>query len=163
MSQRLFYTDPDLDRRPLGHLHPDGDYEPDEPGRRPCAEAEANLIGSRCDPDDDTLHMPVIDIDLVPAWLATARLVAAWHWLELHQVDELNLDAIRVVPSSTPGHCHIYLDQVLDWATYADLLGELEDRGVIEPGYYRAAIRRCQTFVRKPGVLKPAAPAEATA
>lgn len=62
----------------------------------------------------------------------------------------------RLIPSSTPGHFHLYLDDLrLTWDEYQELLLVLAKLGVIEPGYAAASIDRRQTMVRKPGVTKP--------
>ncbi len=161
MPERLFYRYPALDA-PKVEVHPDAeltDYDPNEPAREPCAEPEANLVGSRCDPDDPERHMPVFDVDTMPSWLAVGHLVDCWHRLELENVTDLEVNQhIRVMPSSTDGHSHVYVDVELPWDAYVVLLEDLEERQVIESGYFRASVSRQQTFVRKPGVRKPRAP-----
>lgn len=87
--------------------------------------ADANLVSSRLDPEGK-LHMPVLDLDF-PASL---------------------------VPSSTPGHFHLYIDKEMDWKTYERLLKALSDAGVIERGYYKASKARKATYVRIPGHTK---------
>lgn len=71
-------------------------------------------------------HRPVLDIDL-PA---------------------------QLIPSSTPGHFHLYIDKPMSWATYVCLLRALEEAGIIEPGYTRASERRGYSAVRMPWVRK---------
>lgn len=109
-----------------------GDFETrfKETGRYEVAdESKANLIGSQL--WRTNYHAPVLDLDF-PA---------------------------RLVPSTTEGHFHLYLDKPLDWRTYEKLLRALGDAGILEPGYVAASIRRKQTFVRKPGTIKgPDAP-----
>lgn len=61
---------------------------------------------------------------------------------------------VEVVPSSTPGHFHLYLDKQMDWPTYRDLLIALAAAGVIEDGYALASIRRRHTAVRVPWLKK---------
>lgn len=95
-----------------------------------AVEDDANLIGSLIDHDSGAeLHLPVIDLDF-PA---------------------------RLIPSSTNGHFHLYLDGMkpLTWDAYRRLLHALTEAGVIEPRYYFHCIRRGQSLVRKPGVFKP--------
>ncbi|GEM_PF-3020897 len=75
---------------------------------------------------DDGRHMPVLDIDR-PA---------------------------RYVPSSTPGHGHLYIDVPMSWWRYRMLLRQLYKAGIIEKGFYDLALRRKQTFLRRPGVTK---------
>lgn len=42
----------------------------------------------------------------------------------------------------------------MKWCEYERLLTVLAEVGIIEPGYADASIRRRQTFVRKPGIVK---------
>lgn len=77
----------------------------------------------------ETFHRPVLDLDF-PA---------------------------HVVPSSTPGHGHLYLDKVLKWSDYVKVLEVLGEVGILEPGYVSASIAREFTSVRLPWVKKPAA------
>lgn len=61
----------------------------------------------------------------------------------------------RVVPSSTPGHVHLYFDETaLTWEQYVRLLTALGDAGILEQGYVRASIERGQSVLRLPGVSK---------
>ena len=71
-------------------------------------------------------HRPVLDIDF-----------------ELH-----------TVPSSTPGHFHLYLDKPMSWAKYEALIGALAEAGVIEKGYASVSALREYTSVRLPWVKK---------
>lgn len=67
-------------------------------------------------------HCPVLDID-VPAFL---------------------------IPSSTPGHSHLYVDYPMTWRQYKRLLRALARSGIVEEGYVKASIRRKHTAVRVP-------------
>jgi hypothetical protein len=94
-----------------------------------CEEEHANVVSSRVriGTEDKEFHSPILDIDF-PA---------------------------RLLPSSTPGHFHLYLDGLtMPWSTYEPLLDALADAGVIERGYAEASKARRATFVRKPGVTK---------
>lgn len=73
-------------------------------------------------------HLPVIDID-VP---------------------------VRLVPSATPGHSHLYIDQAMSWDQYKNLLVALAQAGVVEPGYVEAAQARGYSLVRLPWKPKQA-------
>lgn len=58
---------------------------------------------------------------------------------------------VRLEPSSTPGHFHLFLDGVeMDWPTYKNLLIALADAGVVGKGYARHSIERGQTLCRLP-------------
>jgi len=60
----------------------------------------------------------------------------------------------RLLPSSTAGHFHLYIDRETEWPQYAELLQRLTGAGLIEENYYRPCVRRKQSFLLKPGVTK---------
>lgn len=67
----------------------------------------------------------------------------------------LDLDVpAELLPSSTVGHSHLYIDVPTSWRRYKRLLRALWKAGIIERGYYRASVARRQTHLRKPGVTK---------
>lgn len=78
------------------------------------------------------MHAPVLDID-IPATL---------------------------VPSSTEGHSHLYLDVAMTWTQYCKLLDLLSEVGIIEEGYRNASIARGFTAARLPWVKKNNEPAK---
>lgn len=61
---------------------------------------------------------------------------------------------VRVVPSSTPGHYHLFIDVPMPWSKYRRLLKALSKAGIIEEGYYRVSVARKQTFLRLPWIRK---------
>ena len=61
----------------------------------------------------------------------------------------------RLVPSSTPGHNHLYLDTELPWDDHERLLKRFEEATIVQRGFYTASVERKQTMLRKPGVRKP--------
>jgi hypothetical protein len=63
---------------------------------------------------------------------------------------------VRLVPSTTSGHWHLYIDVAMPWWRYRKLLRALKNAGIIEPGYYRASIMRGHTALRLPWVKKEA-------
>jgi hypothetical protein len=71
-------------------------------------------------------HKPVLDLD-IPAYL---------------------------IPSSTSGHSHLYINIDIPWRRYRKLLRELKRCGIIEPGYYKASVHRRATRVRLPWIKK---------
>lgn len=100
---------------------------PPSPLREP-ANGNANVTSSAL-VDLPGWHSPVLDIDF-PA---------------------------RLVPSSTPGHFHLYLDGLaIDWARYEPLLNALAEAGVVGKGYVARSIERGQSVVRLPHSRKPA-------
>jgi hypothetical protein len=77
-------------------------------------------------PDDNLWHRPVLDMDF----------------------------PVQVHSSSTPGHCHVYIDKVLPWEAYVRLLEVMAEVGLLEPGYVRASVERGHTAARLPWVNK---------
>jgi hypothetical protein len=59
-----------------------------------------------------------------------------------------------LVPSTTPGHSHLYIDVPVEWDKYQALLDALVVAGVLEPGYVSAAKGRGCTALRLPWVKK---------
>ena len=84
----------------------------------------APLVGSSIVGSD--MHAPALDID-VPAYL---------------------------VPSSTPGHSHLYIDVPMTWEQYVRLMEVLASVGVVETGYVNASVLRGASMLRRPGVTK---------
>lgn len=91
-------------------------------------QAEGVTSVSHIDEDGKVWHRPVLDIDFGAA----------------------------LIPSSTPGHFHLYLDKIMDWEAYSALLYVLAECGVIEPGYDRASQERGYSSARLP--TKPKVP-----
>lgn len=85
-----------------------------------------NLVSSRVRFGTD-LHLPVIDIDI----------------------------PCQLVPSTTKGHFHFYVNKIVPWVRYVRLLRAMAACGIVEPGYLRAAELRKATFVRMPHIKKP--------
>lgn len=67
----------------------------------------------------------------------------------------LDLDfPAAVLPSSTEGHCHLYIDKALTWEQYEKLLDVMAEVGLLEEGYVRASKARKCTFLRLPWIRK---------
>lgn len=67
----------------------------------------------------------------------------------------LDLDVPAVlVPSTTPGHSHLYVDVEVDFWQIEAVMKALVDARVLEVGYYNAALRRQATYVRTPWAPK---------
>lgn len=75
---------------------------------------------------EDTYHRVVIDLD-VEAYL---------------------------VPSSTPGHSHLYINHPIEESQYFNLLDQLVTVGLVQEGYARASRARGFSAVRLPWVNK---------
>lgn len=95
------------------------------------AEATISWTGERVETGDwdvdAPVHRPMLDIDFPAA----------------------------LVPSSTPGHFHLYLDKPMPAKKYFDLLVALAEAGIIEEGFANASIERGYTSLRLPWVKKP--------
>lgn len=81
---------------------------------------EANIVSSRIEGSD--YHTLMIDIDM-PA---------------------------RLLPSSTPGCFHLYIDRPMLWPQYKAVLRALADAGVIEQAYYDFSVKNKETHLRAP-------------
>ena len=77
-------------------------------------------------------HLPVIDVDL----------------------------PCRLVPSTTPGHFHLYIEREMEHEPYMAMLKALAEAGIVNRFYAEVARLRGQTFVRPPWVKKPPKPAD---
>lgn len=107
------------------------DYERDEPDRIETTDlSDAQVVSSEVRegilPTDVGKHMLAIDLD-APAHL---------------------------IPSSTDGHYHLYVEVLMDWDRYENLLRALAEAGVIEYGYAQVSIKRKATHLRLPWVKK---------
>lgn len=67
----------------------------------------------------------------------------------------LDIDAEAfLIPSSTPGHNHLYVDASMTTDQLENLLDALTAAGIIEPGYANASKSRGYTSLRLPWVRK---------
>jgi len=89
----------------------------------------ANVISSRIAADDD-FHTPMLDLDIPH----------------------------RLIPSSTPGHSHLYIDVLISKRKYGLLLQALWDAGIIQRGILDQFDTHGATFLRLPDVKKTSDP-----
>lgn len=91
-----------------------------------------------------------------PATIEDAQVVSSEIGNGIHcPVLDIDFPAV-LVPSSTEGHFHLYLEKPMTWWRYRRLLRALAYAGVIEKGYAKASIRRRHTAVRVPWLKKEA-------
>jgi hypothetical protein len=89
--------------------------------------------------------------DLTEAQVITSLIAGE---TEKHKlVLDIDLPA-QLIPSTTEGHFHLYVDTVIEERKWEALLIALAEAGVIEPGYMRASIARGFTAVRLPWIKK---------
>lgn len=91
------------------------------------AEVVSSLVSTLYQPTGtESMHMVAIDLDM----------------------------GAYLVPSTRPGHHHLYIEHSLTWPAYEKLLKALAEAGLIEDGYYHASVRRKATFLRLPWIQK---------
>ena len=61
---------------------------------------------------------------------------------------------MHAVPSSTPGHFHLYFEKEMSWSDYEKLLRVMTEVGLVEKGFYQQAVKFKQTYLRLPYVKK---------
>lgn len=135
------------------------------------------------DPEDPAYgaDQELLGANETPAVVASAEVLTSWtgdreappvatatDWSALAALPEtfhrpvLDLDfGAALFPSTPADHHHLYLDKVLTWSQYVELLEVLGRVGILEPGYVQASIAREFTSVRLPWVRKRAAAATA--
>jgi hypothetical protein len=93
-------------------------------------------------------------VDCMDNW-PNANLVSSELTNGLHSpVLDIDYEA-HLVPSSTPGHYHLYLDGLeLGWDKYAKLIKTLAEIGIIQEGYAASTLQRGMSLVRVPGQKK---------
>jgi hypothetical protein len=96
------------------------------------ASSDYNLItsfvqGAPVTHPDATLHAPVLDLDI----------------------------PCELIPSTQPGHWHLYINKPITWEKYRLLLNGLRSADLIEKGYYDSAVSRKYTAVRPVSRVKP--------
>lgn len=99
-----------------------------------------------------------VDADLDAGANVISSLRTDQHGLERHAL-LIDLDVpAYLVPSSTEGHSHLYVDVSMNRAAYFRVLDALADAGVIERGYSDVSQRKGATYLRLPWVKKEATP-----
>lgn len=77
----------------------------------------------------------------------------------LDPMPPLPIDAtLTLVPSTSPGHFHLYIEKELRWDDYLRLLKAFVKAGLVEKAYCRSAARRGMTMLVKPGMRNPRKP-----
>lgn len=116
----------------------------DKPGDTEALKAEAEELY-----EGDYIKIPDKEADINKATLISSQTKGGKH----RPLLDLDLKA-AVIPSSTKGHGHLYIDKELTWKQYQKLLNVFADLGIIEPGYRGASLARGYTALRLPWVKK---------
>lgn len=118
-------------------------------------DAELDCDYHQADEDGTPRVAPVVTTDLDQATTITSQVAGSE---VMHKV-VLDIDLpVRVYPSSTPGHYHLYIDTPVTWPDYRNLLDALAQAGIIEPGYANASKDRGYTRLRLPWIRKQLVP-----
>lgn len=85
-----------------------------------------SLFGNRNQAYYEGTHKPVLDIDM----------------------------PVKIFPSTTEGHFHLYIDKELSWDDYCKLMNVMAEVGILEQGFVNASKQRQYSAVRLPWVKK---------
>ena len=103
-----------------------GEYQSNNPISFPVPYEQSNLVTSKI-PETLLWQAPAIDID-VPC---------------------------ELIPSSQPGHYHLYIHKAITHVQYQNILKALSDAGIVEKGFFAAFLSRGYTALRHIGKHKP--------
>lgn len=98
---------------------------------------------------EEALKNPVEECSIADANLILSEVAPDTHTVML----DLDIEA-QLIPSTTPGHSHLYIDRQLSWEQYKTLLTALAEAGIISNGYKEASFAKGATALRVPWVKK---------
>ncbi|WDS52143.1 hypothetical protein SEA_UTZCHIPS_37 [Microbacterium phage UtzChips] len=117
------------------------------------------------EPDYSEASFRTFTDDIEKATVITSRVAGQTATLQKYQgtgyvprhkvILDIDLPA-KLVPSSTEGHFHLYIDHEVAWDYYQELLWAMARCGLIEDGYASASVARGHTAARMPWVQKAA-------
>jgi hypothetical protein len=90
-----------------------------------------------------------LDADHDNATLVTSMTTTGWHM----PVIDIDLPCM-LVPSSRPGHFHLYINKKMPFEDMLDMLRAMNMAGVVQDGIIHHVQRRGYASVRYPGVTK---------
>lgn len=110
---------------------------------------EANLVSSLC---TDGLHRLVIDVDYDIRLRALPDDLDHFKVISYAPEHEAMVPPIvprcALVPSSTWGHWHLYVDEPMTWAEAVEMVEGLVEAGLVERNYLNFSKRRGMFMVR---------------
>lgn len=102
---------------------------------------------------EDAVPTPWVVKDIDQANMITSREQSSYGVRYHRPVLDLDFDA-QLLPSSTPGHHHLFLDKMLTWEQYKKLLYALAEAGIVQRGFVDCSVDRGATSVRLPWIRK---------
>lgn len=158
-DHQLYVKDLDFARKPCETCGPDTYEGCTHVEKSACIEVPAgpiaNLFSSEVKPGQSGVGISGFDYAVTFVPVGHNEPAPKADALPLHTV-ALDIDLpCKVVPSSTGGHFHLFIDKQLTWDQYRQLIEVMAAVGLVEPGYAKASIARKATLVRLPWVRKP--------
>lgn len=93
-------------------------------------------------------HEAIINQERIAAVPEDANLVSSLCADDLH-MPAIDLDIpVRLKPSSTEGHFHLFIDKKITWEHYTEILRTMYEAGLVEKGFYELSVARGATFLR---------------
>lgn len=99
-------------------------------------------------------HAPLPAANLVTSLLATASITNGNDIMNHAPAFDIDIPC-ELIESSQIGHYHMYIHKAMTWNNYVKILKALADAGVVEQGYYAAAVNRGYSSLRLRGNVKP--------
>lgn len=105
--------------------------------------------------DDYNKPEHAVEVGAAEANLVTSAIDGATGYKSHKLLVDLDVPAY-LVPSSTPGHSHLYVDKAISGDALFAILDALADAGIVERGYAEASRARGYSALRLPWVRKEA-------
>lgn len=110
--------------------------------------AELKTGSNKFDPDQK-----IEDASLYDANLITSEAAEGWHF----PLIDIDMEC-ALIPSTTPGHYHLYIDRPMRFDNYVKLLNVMRDVGIVQPGFADGTEKRGYGSLRMPHIKKEEPP-----
>jgi hypothetical protein len=125
-------------------------------GRPPVADTVLQTVANLDSYDIESGRYDTDDVDQAQVITSLVTRDVGRPYDASHHKVVLDIDLpAKLIPSSTEGHFHLYIDKEISWGAYVTLLQALAGAGILEQGYVNASLERGLTAVRLPWVRKP--------